>query len=89
MTVFKDVSKEADAASKLAIALVKGDTTTAKAMATGSLKDPQERPDDPVSAARPEAITKSNIKDVVDAGAVTATDLCKGITTLCSQAGVS
>jgi D-xylose transport system substrate-binding protein len=89
MTVFKDVSKEADAASKLAIALVKGDTTAAKAMATGSLKDPKNGRTIPSLLLAPEAITKANIKDVVAAGAVTAADLCKGLTTLCSQAGVS
>jgi D-xylose transport system substrate-binding protein len=89
MTVFKDVSKEADAASKLAIALVKGDTTAAKAMATGSLKDPKNGRTIPSLLLAPEAVTKANIKDVVAAGAVTAADLCKGLTTLCSQAGVS
>jgi D-xylose transport system substrate-binding protein len=89
MTVFKDVSKEADAASKLAIALVKGDTAAAKAMATGSLKDPKNGRTIPSLLLAPEAITKANIKDVVAAGAVTAADLCKGLTTLCSQAGVS
>jgi D-xylose transport system substrate-binding protein len=88
MTVFKDVSKEANAASKLAIALVKGDTSAAKAMATGSLKDPKNGRTIPSLLLIPEAITKTNIKDVVTAGAVTAADLCKGITTLCSQAGV-
>jgi D-xylose transport system substrate-binding protein len=89
MTVFKDVSKEATAASKLAIALVKGDTTAAKAMATGSLKDPKNGRTIPSLLLVPEAVTKDNIKDVVTAGAVTAADLCKGLTTLCSQAGVS
>jgi D-xylose transport system substrate-binding protein len=89
MTVFKDVSKEANAASKLAIALVKGDTTAAKAMATGSLKDPKNGRTIPSLLLTPEAVTKANIKDVVTAGAVTAAELCKGITTLCSQAGVS
>ena len=39
MTVYKNTNLEADAASKLAIDLVKGDTAAADALATGSVKD--------------------------------------------------
>src|SRR5215211_2493531 len=39
MTVYKAIKKEADAASKLAIALAKGDTAGADALATGSVED--------------------------------------------------
>ena len=89
MTVFKDVSKEADAASKLAIALAQGDTAAAAALATGTLHDPTAKRDIPSLLLVPEAITKANIKDVVTAGAVTATDLCKGVQAACTAAGVS
>ncbi|MDX6266647.1 MAG: D-xylose transport system substrate-binding protein [Frankiales bacterium] len=89
MTVFKDVSKEADAASKLAIALVKGDTATAASLATGTLHDPTGKRDIPSVLLAPEAITKANIKDVVTAGAVTAADLCKGVQAACTAAGIS
>jgi D-xylose transport system substrate-binding protein len=89
MTVFKDVSKEADAASKLAIALVKGDTATATSLATGTLHDPTGKRDIPSVLLVPEAITKANIKDVVTAGAVTAADLCKGVQAACTAAGIS
>lgn len=88
MTVFKDVSKEADAASKLAIALAKGDTSTANSLATKTLHDPTGNRDIPSVLLTPEAITKANIKDVVTAGAVTAADLCKGIESICSSAGI-
>ena len=37
MTVYKAIKKEADAASALAIALAKGDTAGADALATGTV----------------------------------------------------
>ena len=89
MTVFKDVSKEADAASKLAIALIKGDTATATSLASGTLHDPTGNRDIPSVLLTPEAITKANIKDVITAGAVTAAELCKGVQAACTAAGVS
>ncbi|HVX69710.1 MAG TPA: substrate-binding domain-containing protein [Mycobacteriales bacterium] len=89
MTVFKDVSKEADAASKLAIALAKGDTAAADALATGNLHDPEGKRDIPSVLLVPEAITLKNINDVVTAGAVTAAELCKGYASECKSAGVS
>jgi D-xylose transport system substrate-binding protein len=89
MTVFKDVSKEADAAAKLAIALATGDTATANSLATGTLHDPQGNRDIPSLLLVPEAITISNIQDVVSAGAITAADLCKGVETECTKAGIS
>jgi D-xylose transport system substrate-binding protein len=89
MTVFKDVSKEADAASKLAIALAKGDTSGAAALATGSLHDPTGNRDIPSVLLVPAAVTKANIKDVITAGAVTVAELCKGVEAACKSAGVS
>jgi D-xylose transport system substrate-binding protein len=89
MTVFKDVSKEADAAAKLAIALAKGDKATADSLATGTLHDPTANRDIPSVLLVPETITKANIKDVITAGAVTAADLCKGIQAACTAAGIS
>ena len=89
MTVFKDVSKEADAASKLAIALAKADTATANSLAAGTLHDPTGNRDIPSVLLVPEAITKANIKDVITAGAVTAAELCKGIAAACTSAGIS
>jgi len=89
MTVFKDVSKEADAASKLAIALATGDTAGAAAQATGTLHDPTGNRDIPSVLLTPETITKANVKDVITAGALTAADICKGITAACTAAGIS
>ena len=89
MTVFKDVSKEADAAAKLAIALVKGDTAAAAALATATLKDTEGNRDIPYVSLVPTPITKANVKDVVTAGAVTAAELCKGVEAACTAAGIS
>lgn len=89
MTVFKDVSKEAEAASKLAIALVKGDTAAAAALATATLKDTEGNRDIPYVSLVPTPITKDNVKDVVTAGAVTAAELCKGVEAACKAAGIS
>src|SRR3954466_3695895 len=89
MTVFKDVSQEADAASKLAIALVKGDSAGAAALAKDTLKDTKGNRDIPYVLLVPTAITKANVKDVVTAGAVTAAELCKGVEAACTAAGIS
>ena len=89
MTVFKDVAKEADAEEKLAIALVKGDTAGAAALATGTLTDPVGKRDIPSLLLVPQTITKANIKDVVTAGAVTTAELCKGVEAACRAAGIS
>jgi len=86
MTVFKDVSKEADAAAKLAIALANGQD--ASSQATGTLHDPKGNRDIPSVLLVPEAITKANIKDVITAGAVTKADLCKGVEAACTAAGI-
>lgn len=89
MTVFKDVKKEADAAAKLAIALAKGDSAGAKALATGNLHDPTGNRDIPSVLLDPQTITKANVKDVVTAGALTVKEICKGIEATCTKAGLS
>ena len=88
LTIFKDVSKEADAASKLAIDLIKGDTAAANALATGSLKDPKNGRTIPSVLLPAEVITKSNVNDVIKAGALTKAQICQGITAACTAAGL-
>ncbi len=89
MTVFKDVSQEADAASKLAIAMIKGDTAAAAALASGTLHDPTGNRDIPSDLLTPTVITNKNVEDVVKAGALTAAQICAGIQAACTAAGVS
>ncbi|HKC27625.1 MAG TPA: substrate-binding domain-containing protein [Jatrophihabitans sp.] len=88
LTIFKDVSKEADAASKLAIDIIHGDKAAADALATGSLHDPQNGRTIKSVLLVPEVITKSNIQDVIKAGALTKADICKGIQAACTKAGL-
>jgi D-xylose transport system substrate-binding protein len=86
MTVFKDTSLEAKAASDLAIALAKGQTPSAP----DTTVDPTTKKNVPSVLETPEAITAKNIEDVVKAGGVTVADLCTGAyAAKCTAAGIS
>ena len=93
MTVYKAVKKEADALSKVAIALVGGQTP----QTTGTVQDSTGNREVQAILETPQAITKDNVKVVVDDGYVTAADLCKAtdatvqaaITAACAAAGIS
>ncbi|HXA61535.1 MAG TPA: substrate-binding domain-containing protein [Streptosporangiaceae bacterium] len=83
MTVFKDVKKEADAASALAIDLAKGKKDTAPTTVDN------QGAKTPAVLLIPEAIFKSNITDVINAGFVSKADLCTpSFTALCAKAGI-
>jgi D-xylose transport system substrate-binding protein len=88
MTVFKDVSKEADAASKLAIALAQGTDPSSAGLSLVKFHDPKGNRDLQAVLLAPEAITKTNVMDVVKAGALTVAQICKGIASACATAGV-
>ncbi|MDP9116889.1 MAG: substrate-binding domain-containing protein [Actinomycetota bacterium] len=90
LTIFKDVSKEANAAAKLAIDLIKGDTAAAATLASGTLQDPKNGRTIPSLLLPAEVITKANVKDVVTAGALTAAQICTGAAAAaCTAAGIS
>jgi D-xylose transport system substrate-binding protein len=91
MTVYKAVKKEADAASSLAIALAKGDTAAADALATGTIKDSTANKDVPSILLEPQSITKENVKDVIADGYTTAAKVCTTpeLKTACTAAGIS
>jgi D-xylose transport system substrate-binding protein len=84
MTVYKAVKAEADAASKLAIALAKGQTPTTN----GSTDNKGTKT--PSVLLTPVAVTKSNIKDtVIKDGFLKRSDICVGkYASLCSSAGI-
>jgi D-xylose transport system substrate-binding protein len=87
MTVYKAVKKEADAASKLAIALVKGQQPPA-GLVNGKTNDTAK--DVPSVLLTPEAITKDNVKVVFDDGFLKPSDVCVGkYASMCTQAGIS
>ena len=76
LTVYKAVAKEADAASKLMIALLKGDTAGADALATGKVTDTQANVDVPSVLLVPQQIFAANVQDVITDGYTTADKIC-------------
>jgi D-xylose transport system substrate-binding protein len=88
MTVYKAVKKEADAASKLAIALIKGQD--AAGIATGSVQDTVLKKAVPSVLETPVSITKENVKDVIDDGYQKAADVCTAeFAAACKTAGIA
>jgi D-xylose transport system substrate-binding protein len=88
-TVFKDVTLEADAAAKLAIAIVKNDGS-ADALVNGSAKDTQAKKDVPSVFATPVWVTQKNIKAPFDAGYTTVAKVCTGsFAAACTKLGLS
>jgi D-xylose transport system substrate-binding protein len=86
MTVYKAVKKEADAASKLAIALATGKPPEA-GLVNGKTNDSAK--DVPSVLLTPQAITKDNIKVVFDDGFLKKTDVCTGkFAKPCTDAGL-
>jgi D-xylose transport system substrate-binding protein len=85
MTVYKAVRAEADAASKLAIALAKGQTPSG---VTGSVDNKGTKT--PAVLLKPVSVTKANIKDtVIKDGFLKRSEICAGkIASLCSKAGI-
>jgi D-xylose transport system substrate-binding protein len=90
MTVYKNTNLEADLASKLAIAVIKGDKSAADALATKTVPDTTTGKDVKSALATPVAITKDNVKTVIDDGFQKASDVCTGeFAKLCTAAGIS
>jgi len=88
MTVYKAVKKEADAASALAIALIKGQDTSS--IVNGSVKDTVLNKDVPSALETPVSIFKANVKDVIDDGFQKASDVCTAAyASACQAAGIS
>jgi D-xylose transport system substrate-binding protein len=87
MTVYKAIKQEADAASKLAIDIAKGQKPSS---ATGKVTDPESKKDVAAVLLTPQAITKENVKDVVSDGFVTKEELCTAqFAKACTDAGIS
>ena len=86
MTVYKAVKKEADAAAQLAIALSKG-TQPPSGLVNGKSDDGSRQV--PSVLLTPEAITKDNIKTVIDDGFLKREEVCAGkYASLCTTAGL-
>jgi len=90
MTVFKPIEQEADAAAKLATALLKNSKSDADKIATQKVTDPKTKRDVPSLLLDPQSITKDKVKDVISAGAVAKADVCTGdVAPLCAAAGIN
>ncbi len=85
MTVYKKIEDEANAASKLAIALAKGQTPEAPADTTNNQKK-----DVPSVLLTPVPVTKDNVKDYVNnADFPKVEDICAGkVAQACTDAGL-
>jgi D-xylose transport system substrate-binding protein len=89
MTVYKNTNVEADLASKLAIALINGDTDEADSLATGTVEDTEAGTEVPSALATPEAIFKDGVAKVIADGFQSAEDVCTGeYADLCTENGV-
>jgi D-xylose transport system substrate-binding protein len=86
MTVYKAIEQEANEAAKLAIALAKGENVN-----TGeTVLDPESGKEVAAKLLVPVAITKENIKVVIDDGFVTKDELCTdAYAAACAAAGIS
>jgi D-xylose transport system substrate-binding protein len=84
MTVYKAVKAEADAASKLAIALAKGQSPTTN----GSTDNKGTKT--PSVLLKPVSVTKDNINDtVIKDGFLKRSEICSGkFASLCTKAGI-
>ena len=89
MTIFKNVKLEANAAAQLAIALIGGKNPSAAGLTLSPFADPQKSSHKLQALLLPTVvITQANVKDVVDAGALKTTEICKGIETACAKVGL-
>jgi len=90
MTIFKDVKLEAQAAAQLAIALIQGKDPADAGLTLAAFDDPKAPGHKLTALLLPaQVITQANIKDVIDAGALKASEICKGIESDCSKLGIS
>jgi D-xylose transport system substrate-binding protein len=89
MTVFKNVKLEADAASKLAIALASGKTPAAAGLTLTKFDDPKAPSHNLQALLLPaQVITQANVSDVIKAGALTQAEVCKGVESKCAALGI-
>ena len=91
LTVYKAIKKEADAASKLAISLIKGDKAAADQTASGTVRDTETGQDVKSVLLQPEPIFAEDVQKVVADGFVQASDICTtaALKRACQEHGVS
>ena len=77
MTVFKDITLEAQAAANIAAALSNGTSTTS--LTNGATTATQGGANIPSVLETPQAVDKSSVKVVITAGGAALADVCKGL----------
>ena len=89
-TVYKAVKKEADAASKLAIAVATGDTASATELAGDVSLDIETGLAVKSVLLQPQGITRKNVKDVIADGYTTKEKVCTTpeLQAACAEAGI-
>jgi D-xylose transport system substrate-binding protein len=89
MTVFKNVTLEANAAAQLAIALIAGKDPAAAGMQLTKFDDPQSPSHNIQALLLPaQVITQANVTDVIKAGALSASDICAKVQSDCDKLGI-
>ncbi|GAB2968588.1 sugar ABC transporter substrate-binding protein [Nocardioides montaniterrae] len=89
MTIFKNVKLEAAAAAQLAIALIQGKDPSQAGLTLAAFSDPQSASHKVQALLLPaQVITQANLEDVVKAGALKASEICKGAQAACDKLGV-
>jgi D-xylose transport system substrate-binding protein len=90
MTVFKNVTLEANAAAQLAIALIQGKDPSTAGLTLTNFPDPKA-PTHKLQALLlpPQVITQANVTAVIKAGSLTAPEVCKGVEATCQKLGIS
>lgn len=90
MTIFKNVKLEANAAAQLAIALIADKDPASVGLTLSKFDDPKSPSHDIQALLLPaQVITQANVNDVIDAGALTQAEVCKGVESACSKLGIS
>lgn len=89
MTVFKPIDVEAEAAARLAIALVTGHHSDADDLATGNTRDPMGNRNVKSVLLGPQAVAKADVEALVAKGVVKASELCAGdMGPVCAAQGI-
>jgi D-xylose transport system substrate-binding protein len=88
MTIFKNITYEADAAANLAIGLISGQSPSSLGITFSSQQIDPSNPGLQSVLLPPQVITYANVEDVITAGALTAAQVCSGIQAECTQAGI-
>jgi D-xylose transport system substrate-binding protein len=80
----------AAAATKLAVALISGKDPASAGLTLTKFDDPESASHNLQALLLPaQVITQANIQDVIDAGALTKAEICKGIESDCAKIGLS